>query len=71
MEETEEYIELPIDLETHSWFMYVVSKFNVEVKIIKGMYRVSFSNPADLYQIGMHVSRCHYKEFYTHYGIPK
>jgi hypothetical protein len=71
MEDVNDYIELPIDLEEHSWFMYVVSKFDVEVEIIKGMYRISYKNPKDLFDIGKQVARNPNTNFYSHVGWPK
>ena len=72
MDDLQDYIELPIDLENHEWFMYVVGKFDVEVTIANGKYRLCYNNPANLFEIGKQVSRAPNNEnFYTNYGFTK
>jgi len=70
MTEERDYIDIPVIPEKHEWFMYVVKKFNVDVKIKNGFYRISYDNAIDLYEIGLQVSRQPQKDFVTNYGLP-
>jgi len=70
MEDLEDYIEIPVIAERHEWFMYVISKFEVQMKIKGGNYLVYYTNPLDLYEIGLQVARQPIKDFVTSYGLP-
>lgn len=47
------FVEIPIDLKTHDVFMRALYGIDVRMKIKNGHYRVYYTNPIDLFHLGM------------------
>lgn len=52
MNDLKDSIEIPINPETHYWFMTVIKGFDMSLTIKNGCYIVGYNNPLDLYLLG-------------------
>lgn len=45
--------KIPINPYSHYWFMIVIKGFDLEMRIEKGFYVITYNDPADLYLLGL------------------
>lgn len=66
-----QFAEIPVSPEIHERFIRTIKHFDLEVKIVKGKYRVYFTDPTELYYFGAQMTIPTMNEQFTvGYGLP-